>query len=175
MLQFYRGSQHSNSQHRVERRAFVIVWTGIHSVSDKWQVKATDILAMLQSFLRKGQQVKKVTVYPSDYGLQRMAEEARFGPQGLATSKASANSGNANAAMAIPRNGNEGASNGGTTKRGKGFSLSKEERAAILETLNEQDSGGEGGKSDANEFCCACMPFLLEANSDIFLCLSLSA
>ena len=44
-------------------------------------VKAVDILAVLRSFAPKGGLVSKVTVYPSDYGLERMAEEATLGPK----------------------------------------------------------------------------------------------
>ena len=35
------------------------------------------------SVLPQGQRVEKVTVYPSDYGMQQMAEEARLGPQSV--------------------------------------------------------------------------------------------
>ena len=31
----------------------------------------------------QGQRIERVTVYPSDFGLERMAEEARLGPRGL--------------------------------------------------------------------------------------------
>ena len=33
-------------------------------------VSAEDILAMLRSFLQRGQAILRVSVYPSDYGLQ---------------------------------------------------------------------------------------------------------
>ena len=36
---------------------------------------------LCRSFVPKGGEVIKVTVYPSDYGLQRMAEEAELGPK----------------------------------------------------------------------------------------------
>lgn len=36
---------------------------------------------MLQSFCPPGKQVLRVTVYPSDFGKQRMAEELKYGPQ----------------------------------------------------------------------------------------------
>ena len=42
---------------------------------------AVDILAVLRSFLPAGGAIRSVTVYPSDYGLQRMKEEAAAGPQ----------------------------------------------------------------------------------------------
>lgn len=49
-----------------------------------WEhVRAVDILAALRSFLPSGGSIARVTVYPSDYGLQRMAEEAAAGPQGI--------------------------------------------------------------------------------------------
>ena len=33
--------------------------------------------------LLQGQRLERVTVYPSDFGLERMAEEARLGPTAL--------------------------------------------------------------------------------------------
>ena len=42
---------------------------------------AVDILAVLRSFLPAGGSIRSVTVYPSDYGIQRMSEEALAGPQ----------------------------------------------------------------------------------------------
>ena len=44
-------------------------------------VKAVDIYAVLRSFLPHGGELKRVTVYPSDYGIERMAEEEAKGPQ----------------------------------------------------------------------------------------------
>jgi hypothetical protein len=44
-------------------------------------VRAVDIFAALRSFLPAGGAVKCVTVYPSDYGLERMEQDARSGPQ----------------------------------------------------------------------------------------------
>ncbi|CAN6541480.1 unnamed protein product [Malus baccata var. baccata] len=46
-------------------------------------VKAVDLYAMLRSFLPKGGQMKSVTVYPSEFGLQRMKDEELRGPVGL--------------------------------------------------------------------------------------------
>lgn len=47
-----------------------------------WEgVKAVDIYAALRSFLPAGGRIESVTVYPSDYGLQRMKEETTRGPQ----------------------------------------------------------------------------------------------
>jgi hypothetical protein len=43
-----------------------------------------DIYAALRSFLPAGGRLLRVTVYPSDYGLQRMATEEAAGPQVLA-------------------------------------------------------------------------------------------
>ena len=111
------------------------------------QVKAADILVMLKSFLAKGQSIKRVTVYPSDYGLQRMAEEAKFGPAGLVDNASLSQRLEApdlagpsdRTAGAVPRAGKKG--------------LSEEERAAILETLNEQESD-EDNKGSA---CCYCL------------------
>ena len=50
---------------------------------DWTHVTAVDILAVLRSFLPASGRIERVTVYPSDYGLQRMAEEASAGPRGL--------------------------------------------------------------------------------------------
>ncbi|XP_021728228.1 pre-rRNA-processing protein esf1-like [Chenopodium quinoa] len=47
------------------------------------QVKAVDIFMMLRSFLPKEGQIKSVTVYPSEFGLKRMEEEAVRGPVAL--------------------------------------------------------------------------------------------
>ncbi|KNA06742.1 hypothetical protein SOVF_178230 [Spinacia oleracea] len=47
------------------------------------QVKAVDIFMMLRSFLPKEGQIKSVTVYPSEFGLKRMEEEAVHGPIAL--------------------------------------------------------------------------------------------
>ena len=44
---------------------------------------ARDILAVLKSFVPPGGVVRRVAVYPSKYGLERMAEEAVAGPQGI--------------------------------------------------------------------------------------------
>ncbi|KAL2482620.1 Uncharacterized protein Fot_44064 [Forsythia ovata] len=47
------------------------------------QVRAIDLYALLSSFLPKGGQIMSVAVYPSDFGLKRMEEEAVHGPVGL--------------------------------------------------------------------------------------------
>ena len=75
--------KHSHSQHthaitppsctRTHRLAIVDL--------DWDHVKAVDIFAVLRSFLPHGGELKRVTVYPSDYGLERMAEESAMGPQ----------------------------------------------------------------------------------------------
>ena len=46
-------------------------------------LKAGDLFVILQSFCAPGQRVSKVVVYPSDFGLERMAHEARHGPVGI--------------------------------------------------------------------------------------------
>jgi hypothetical protein len=47
-----------------------------------WEhIKAVDILAVLQSFVPDGGSIVSVTVYPSDYGLEKMAEEKNSGPK----------------------------------------------------------------------------------------------
>lgn len=49
-----------------------------------WEsVTAKDMLAIMQSFCPTGSTVKEVTVYFSDFGMERMAREAESGPQGL--------------------------------------------------------------------------------------------
>lgn len=47
------------------------------------QVKAVDLYVLLSSFLPKGGQILSVTVYPSEFGMKRMEEEAVQGPVGL--------------------------------------------------------------------------------------------
>ena len=46
-------------------------------------LRAVDILAALRSFLPPGGAVTRVSIHPSDYGLQRMATESSLGPQGI--------------------------------------------------------------------------------------------
>lgn len=107
------------------------------------QVRAVDILAMLKSFLGKGQAIKRVTVYPSDYGLERMADEARFGPAGLVDASKIADK------LQQPPQTEAGEEPSRRRKAGsRTGEFSEAERAAILETLNEQDSDEE---SDAGE------------------------
>lgn len=50
---------------------------------DWTNVRAVDLLAVLRSFAPASGVVERVTVYPSEYGLQKMAEEERLGPQGV--------------------------------------------------------------------------------------------
>lgn len=45
------------------------------------KIRAVDILAVLRSFLGKGQNITAVAVYPSNFGLEKMKEEAASGPQ----------------------------------------------------------------------------------------------
>ncbi|XP_057765299.1 pre-rRNA-processing protein esf1-like [Salvia miltiorrhiza] len=47
------------------------------------QVRAVDLYVLLTSFLPKGGQILSVSVYPSEFGLKRMEEEAVRGPVGL--------------------------------------------------------------------------------------------
>ena len=44
------------------------------------KIRAVDILAVLRSFLTNSQGIAGVAVYPSDFGLQKMQEEAAVGP-----------------------------------------------------------------------------------------------
>ncbi|XP_006340775.1 pre-rRNA-processing protein ESF1 [Solanum tuberosum] len=50
---------------------------------DWGRVKAVDLYMLLSSFLPRGGQIASVAVYPSDFGLKRMEEEAVHGPVGL--------------------------------------------------------------------------------------------
>eukprot|EP00854_Cymbomonas_tetramitiformis_P018225 gene18225-21714_t len=46
-----------------------------------WErVRAVDILVILRSFAPKGGAVRKVTVFPSEFGMKRMAAEEKYGP-----------------------------------------------------------------------------------------------
>ena len=56
-------------------------------------VRSVDILAVLRSFVPAGGRILSVTVYPSEFGEQRMAEEATVGPGGLLASKSKKRSG----------------------------------------------------------------------------------
>ncbi|KAH0700130.1 hypothetical protein KY284_014345 [Solanum tuberosum] len=50
---------------------------------DWGRVKAVDLYMLLSSFLPRGGQIASVAVYPSDFGLKHMEEEAVHGPVGL--------------------------------------------------------------------------------------------
>ncbi|RLN63498.1 hypothetical protein BBP00_00004113 [Phytophthora kernoviae] len=50
---------------------------------DWTRIRAVDLFALCQSFAPATGAVQNVTIYPSDYGLQKMKEEAKHGPQGL--------------------------------------------------------------------------------------------
>jgi hypothetical protein len=50
---------------------------------DWTRIRAIDLFALCQSFAPATGAVQNVTIYPSDYGLEKMKEEEQFGPQGL--------------------------------------------------------------------------------------------
>ncbi|CAN4078687.1 unnamed protein product [Withania somnifera] len=50
---------------------------------DWGRVKAVDLYMLLSSFLPSGGQIISIAVYPSDFGIKRMEEEAFRGPVGL--------------------------------------------------------------------------------------------
>lgn len=56
-------------------------------------LRAVDLLASLRSFTPPGGAIVRVTVFPSEYGLKKMAEEARFGPAGVFSAAATAATG----------------------------------------------------------------------------------
>ncbi len=47
---------------------------------DWMHIKAEDLFVVLQSFCPSGQVVKSVQIYPSNFGLERMALEEKYGP-----------------------------------------------------------------------------------------------
>uniref|UniRef100_A0A1Q3F0I4 Uncharacterized protein n=1 Tax=Culex tarsalis TaxID=7177 RepID=A0A1Q3F0I4_CULTA len=47
------------------------------------RVRAVDIMVMLSSFLPRGSTIMSITIYPSEFGKERMAEEEARGPQEL--------------------------------------------------------------------------------------------
>ncbi|XP_058824854.1 ESF1 homolog [Topomyia yanbarensis] len=47
------------------------------------RIRAVDIMVMLSSFLPRGSTILSVTIYPSEFGKQRMKEEEEQGPQEL--------------------------------------------------------------------------------------------
>uniref|UniRef100_A0A2A4JBV4 Uncharacterized protein n=1 Tax=Heliothis virescens TaxID=7102 RepID=A0A2A4JBV4_HELVI len=59
-------------------------------------IKATDLMVLLNSFLPVSGVIKKITIYPSEYGLERMKEEEVRGPIELTEDKLEDSSGEGN-------------------------------------------------------------------------------
>lgn len=51
------------------------------------RIRAVDLMVVLQSFAPQGGSVRNVTIFPSEYGLQRMKEEEVLGPKELVEMK----------------------------------------------------------------------------------------
>lgn len=51
------------------------------------RIRAVDLMVLLNSFLPSGGLIRSVTIYPSDFGLQRMKEEEINGPSELVDTK----------------------------------------------------------------------------------------
>ena len=50
-------------------------------VNCEWQhIRSRDLFAVLRSFTPKGGSLERVSVYPSDFGLERMSVENKLGP-----------------------------------------------------------------------------------------------
>ncbi|OQR98341.1 pre-rRNA-processing protein ESF1 [Thraustotheca clavata] len=47
------------------------------------RMRAVDLFALFQSFVPASGAVHDVTIYPSDFGLEKMAEEEKYGPRGI--------------------------------------------------------------------------------------------
>uniref|UniRef100_A0A8D8PC39 ESF1 homolog n=1 Tax=Culex pipiens TaxID=7175 RepID=A0A8D8PC39_CULPI len=56
------------------------------------RVRAVDIMVMLNSFLPRGSTIMSITIYPSEFGKERMAEEEARGPQELTGANSDADS-----------------------------------------------------------------------------------
>ena len=53
-------------------------------VNYDWEnTKGSDVMLFLSSFLPRGGFIKSVTIYPSEFGLERMKQEDTIGPQGI--------------------------------------------------------------------------------------------
>ena len=49
-----------------------------------WEnLRAVDILTVLKSFCPAGRAIRRLTIYASDFGIKRMEEESKYGPQGI--------------------------------------------------------------------------------------------
>lgn len=101
-----------------------------------WEsVSAKDMLAIMQSFCPTGASVKDVTVYFSDFGMERMAQEEQFGPQGLWVTEAS-------------DSGSDSDSDSGSDSDSDSASGSEEDEEEEDEEEDDEDEKEKGFKGD---------------------------
>ncbi|PRW59387.1 Pre-rRNA-processing esf1 [Chlorella sorokiniana] len=120
-------------------------------------VRAVDILAVLRSFVPKGGAIQRVVVYPSDYGLERMAKEAVMGPQGIfkpaAPKGGGKRQGNGAAAVAAGSDSEEEEEEEEIWEEGMSSEEEEEEEEIREEGMSseEEEEGAEGGSSSESE------------------------
>lgn len=62
---------------------FLLFLAPVNLTTSILSLQAVDLYVLLTSFLPKGGQILSASVYPSEFGLKRMEEEAVRGPVGL--------------------------------------------------------------------------------------------